>query len=74
MIRVLLLFIVAIGLPFGLFILWRSYLPTSLGGSEAIEKEEWEPLPWPWLGIASAISLVAAFTLMILFPEWFGAS
>ena len=73
MIRVLLLFIVAGGLPFGLYILWRAYLPPSVGGSKAMEKEEWEPLPWPWLGVASAISLVTAFTLMILYPEWFGA-
>lgn len=74
MIRVVLLFIVAVGAPFGLYILWRSYLPPSLGGSKSIAKEEWEPLPVIWLGIASAISLIVAFALMILKPEWFGAA
>ncbi len=74
MIRILFYFVFAVGLPFLVFILWRAYMPPRFGGSRSIAREEWEPLPWVWLGIASAISMVTAFALMILYPEWFGAA
>jgi hypothetical protein len=73
MIRILLLFVFAVGFPFVAFILWRAYMPPKFGGSRSIAREEWEPLPWVWLGVASAICMLAAFTVMILYTEWFGA-
>jgi hypothetical protein len=73
MIRILLLFVVSLGLPVVLYILWRTFAPTRLGGSEAIEREEWEPLPWPWLAIAGGVLLVISLVVMIVYPDLFGA-
>jgi hypothetical protein len=70
--RVVLLIFVPIILPAVIYVIWRTFAPPKIGGSEAIAKDQWEPLPWRWL-LGSGVTLMA-FTLaiVILFPDVFG--
>jgi hypothetical protein len=72
MIRILLIFVVPVVLPTGLYVLWRALMPVNFGGSRAIAREEWEPLPWFWLGIAGGVLMLATFVTVIIYPEFFG--
>ena len=71
MIRVLLIFIIPLVLPAGVFVLWRALVPPKYGGSRAIARDEWEPLPWPWLASAGGILMVITIFIMIAYPEFF---
>ncbi len=72
MIRVLLIVVVPMILPTAVFILWRTFAPTSWGGSEAIAHDQWEPLPWKWLLIGGGVLVLLSVATTILFPEIFG--
>lgn len=72
MIRVLLLIFVPLILPAAVYVIWRTFVPPKYGGSEAIARDQWEPLPWPWLlGIGGCLTAIM-MTLIVLFPEIFG--
>ena len=52
MIRLLLIIVVPLILPAAAYVIWRTFVPPKFGGSEAIARDQWEPLPWPassWL-------------------------
>lgn len=72
MIRILLIFIVPVFLPAGLYILWRALMPPNFGGSRALARDEWEPLPWFWLGLAGGFLMIVTFVTVIVFPEFLG--
>lgn len=69
MIRLILLFVVPLVAPTGLYILWRAFAPTKLGGSRAIAREDWEPLPWPWLILSGGLLVVISVFTIIVYPE-----
>ena len=69
MIRLVLMFVISAILPTGIYVLWRAFAPTKLGGSRAIAREEWEPLPWPLLILAGVFLMVIMFFLMVTYPE-----
>ena len=69
MIRVLLITIIPFFLPAALFVLWRTFAPTGMGGSQAIAKDEWEPMPWKWLLIIGTVLTSIALTVAVLYPE-----
>ena len=72
MIRVLLLIFVPLILPAAVYVVWRTFAPPKYGGSEAIARDQWEPLPWPWLlSIGGALTAIMMI-LIVLFPEIFG--
>ena len=71
MIRVLLVTVVPFFLPAVIFVLWRTFAPTNMGGSEAIAKDEWEPLPWKWLLIIGSVLTVITLVIAIMFPDIF---
>ena len=69
MTRLVLMFVISAILPTGIYVLWRALAPTKLGGSRAIAREEWEPLPWPLLILAGVFLMVIMFFLMVAYPE-----
>lgn len=69
MIRLVLLFVVPLVTPTGLFILWRAFAPPNLGGSRAIAREDWEPLPWPWLILSGGLLVIITVFTIIAYPE-----
>jgi hypothetical protein len=69
MIRLVLLFVVPLVTPTGLFILWRAFVPPKLGGSRAIAREAWEPLPWPWLILSGGLLVIISVFTIIAYPE-----
>ena len=69
MIRLVLLFVVPLVTPTGLFILWRAFVPPKLGGSRAIAREDWEPLPWPWLLLSGGLLVIISVFTIIAYPE-----
>jgi hypothetical protein len=69
MIRLVLLFVVPLVTPTGLFILWRAFAPPNLGGSRAIAREDWEPLPWPWLILSGGLLVIISVFTIIAYPE-----
>ncbi len=69
MIRVLLVTVVPFFLPAAVFILWRTFAPTNMGGSKAIARDEWEPMPWKWLLIIGAVLSAVTLTVAIVYPE-----
>ncbi|MEE2956824.1 MAG: hypothetical protein VX780_11890 [Pseudomonadota bacterium] len=71
MIRVLLIFIIPLVLPTGVYVLWRALVSPKYGGSRVIARDEWEPLPWPWLALAGGILMVITVFIMIAYPEFF---
>jgi len=72
MIRVLLISVVPFFLPTAVFVLWRTFVPPSMGGSEAIAKDEWEPLPWKWLLIIGAVLTAITLVVAVMFPDILG--
>lgn len=72
MIRVLLLIVVPLIVPAATYVIWRTFVPPKYGGSEAIARDQWEPLPWGRLlgcgGVLMAITLIT----VVLFPDVFG--
>ncbi|MBT4907099.1 MAG: hypothetical protein HOM58_00310 [Rhodospirillaceae bacterium] len=72
MIRVLLITIVPFFLPAAMFVLWRTFVPPSLGGSEAIERDVWEPLPWKWLLIIGAVLTSITLVVAVMYPDFLG--
>jgi hypothetical protein len=68
MIRVLLLTVVPFFLPATVYVLWRTFAPPAAGGSEAIARDEWEPLPWKWLLIVGAGLMAVTLVVAIMFP------
>ena len=70
MIRLVLLFVVPLVTPTGLFILWRAFAPPKLGGSRAIAREDWEPLPWPWLILSGGLLVIISVFTIIAYPEF----
>ena len=69
MIRLLLMFVLPALLPIGLYILWRAIAPPKFGGSRAIAREEWEPLPWAWLILAGGLMVMITVFTVIAYPE-----
>ncbi len=69
MIRVLLLTVVPLFLPAVTYILWRTFAPVRYGGSAAIAKDEWEPLPWRWLVPIGVFLMAIAIAISIIFPD-----
>lgn len=69
MIRVFLLTVVPFCTPAIVYILWRTFAPESWGGSSAIAKDEWEPLPWRKLIPAGLVMVALAVGATILFPD-----
>ena len=55
--RLLITGLVALALPAGLYILWRTFAPRWGGGSRAISHGQWETMPWPWLAVAGVLLL-----------------
>ena len=74
MIKVLLIFFVPLFLPPAVFVLWRTFAPTGWGGSEAIEKDQWEPLPWKPLMIVGGVLTAIAVLVAVVFPDVFGGA
>ena len=72
MIRVLLIIVGPMILPAAIFVVWRTFAPPKYGGSEAIARDQWEPLPWPWLLACGGVLLVITLTLIVMFPDVFG--
>jgi hypothetical protein len=72
MTRILLIFVVPFFVPTTAFILWRTYAPIRWGGSEAIARDRWEPLPWKPLLISGGVLTAITVMFTILFPEFFG--
>jgi hypothetical protein len=72
MIRVLLLIFVPLFLPAVVFVIWRTFVPPKFGGSEAIARDQWEPLPWPWLLGCGGVLMVITMTAVVLYPGIFG--
>lgn len=72
MIRVLLLIFVPLFLPVVVFVIWRTFVPPKFGGSEAIARDQWEPLPWPWLLGCGTVLMAITMTAVVMFPEIFG--
>lgn len=72
MIRVLLIIVGPLVLPVVVYVIWRTFMPPKLGGSEAIAKDQWEPLPWPWLLGCGSVLMVITLLAVVLFPEVFG--
>ena len=70
--RVILLIFVPLVSPTVLYIIWRTFAPPKFGGSEAIARDQWEPLPWPWLIGFGFVLMVITMTSVFLFPEVFG--
>lgn len=71
MTRVLLLFVAPLIVPTIVFVIWRTFAPPKLGGSEALAKDQWEPLPWPWLLGCGAALVAITLGSMFLFPAAF---
>ena len=72
MTRVLLLFVAPLIVPTIVFVIWRTFASPKFGGSEAIAKDQWEPLPWPWL-VGCGVALMAiTLGTVVLFPDVFG--
>ena len=69
MIRLVLMFVLSAILPAGIYVLWRAFASPKLGGSRAIAREEWEPLPWPWLILAGVFLMVIMFFIVVAYPE-----
>jgi len=69
MTRLILLFVVPLVAPTGFYILWRAFAPPKLGGSRAIAREDWEPLPWPWLILSGGLLVVVSVFTIIAYPE-----
>ncbi|NKB19504.1 MAG: hypothetical protein GKS01_03065 [Alphaproteobacteria bacterium] len=69
MIRLILLFAVPLVAPTGFYILWRAFAPPKLGGSRAIAREDWEPLPWPWLIVVGGLLVIVSVFTIIAYPE-----
>ena len=69
MIRVLLLTVVPFFLPTVAYVLWRVFLPVRYGGSAAIDRDEWEPLPWKWLAFSGGFLVVVAISVSVIFPD-----
>lgn len=72
MIRVLLLIVVPLILPAVVFVIWRTFMPPKFGGSEAIARDQWEPLPWPWLLGFGGVLMAITLATVVLFPDVFG--
>ena len=72
MIRVLLLIVGPLLLPAVAYVIWRTFMPPKFGGSEAIARDQWEPLPWSWLLACGGVLMVITLTTVVLFPDIFG--
>ncbi len=72
MIRLLLIIVVPLILPAAAYVIWRTFVPPKFGGSEAIARDQWEPLPWPWLLGCGGVLMVITLTTVVLFPDVFG--
>lgn len=64
MFRVLLAVVLAFSLPTVVYILWRTFAPTRVGGSEEIHRGDWERMPW--LSLAAAGVVILAVMLVYL--------
>jgi len=73
MIRVLLVIVMPLFLPAAAYVIWRTFVPPKFGGSEAIARDQWEPLPWLWLLGIGGLLMVITLTAVVLFPEIFGS-
>ncbi|NQV22678.1 MAG: hypothetical protein HQ511_14790 [Rhodospirillales bacterium] len=72
MIRLLLIIVGPLILPAAVYVIWRTFVPPKFGGSAAIARDQWEPLPWPWLLGVGGVLMVITLTAIVLFPEIFG--
>ncbi|MDC0033228.1 hypothetical protein OAJ57_01530 [Alphaproteobacteria bacterium] len=72
MIRVLLIIVGPLILPAAAYIIWRTFAPPKFGGSEAIARDQWEPLPWRWLLVCGCVLMVITLTTVVVFPDVFG--
>ncbi len=64
--RVLLAVLIAFGAPAGVYILWRTFAPTPVGGSEEIHKGGWEHMPWLTLALVGVALLVVMLIYLAL--------
>jgi hypothetical protein len=69
MIRVLFIAVVPFFLPAAVYVLWRTFAPTSMGGSAAIARDEWEPMPWKWLIIIGAVLSSISLFIAVYYPD-----
>lgn len=49
-------------LPAAAYYLWRVFMPERFGGSPALVRGEWQPLPWRWL-LPIGLALLVVFIL-----------
>ena len=70
--RVILVIFVPLVSPTVLYIIWRTFAPPKFGGSEVIARDQWEPLPWPWLIGCGFVLMLITMASVFLFPEVFG--
>ena len=46
----------------------RTFVPPKFGGSEAIARDQWEPLPWAWLLGCGGILMAITLTTVVAIP------
>lgn len=66
MFRVLLAVMLAFALPGVAYILWRTFAPTRIGGSEEIHRGSWERMPWLSLAFAGVVILAVMLVYLAL--------
>lgn len=66
MFRVLLAVFLAFVLPAVVYILWRTFAPTRIGGSEEIHRGDWERMPWLSLAMAGVVILAVMLVYLAL--------
>ena len=66
MFRVLLFVLLAFTLPGVVYILWRTFAPTRIGGSEEIHRGAWERMPWLSLAMAGVVILAMMLVYLAL--------
>ncbi len=64
--RVLLAILLAFALPAVGYVLWRTFAPTRVGGSEEIHHGGWEHMPWLHLALAGAAILAVMLVYLAL--------
>ena len=64
--RVLLAIVLALVLPAAAYILWRTFAPTRIGGSEEIHRGGWEHMPWLHLALAGVVILAVMLVYLAL--------
>lgn len=66
MFRVMLAVLLAFTLPGVVYVLWRTFAPTRIGGSEEIHRGAWERMPWLSLAFAGVVILAGMLVYLAL--------